>query len=264
MIEEESNLTSKVMEKGCQPGCVLAICLLFGVFGVGMFLTETVRPALQILLAQSWKEIPCVIESSQVGVNGQGEDEFDSINIAYRYTYEGQEYRSKRYGFTPDSRTAPTRGLAVVDRYPPGKQTICFVNPGTPAEAVLNRGWHPEMGAGIIALYFAVLLGAVFFFVRRAAAIWHAKEEAKAQGKTLSGQMAVDEERMNRFGQILVFPLLWNSLVLVAGYAFFFVGESEEVPWWVKILVGAMAFFGFNLLREAVRKYRSAGGKSGK
>lgn len=42
----------------------------------------------------------------------------------------------------------------MVAELPPGTQTICFVNPNDPSEAVIQRGWVPEMWWGLLPIPF--------------------------------------------------------------------------------------------------------------
>ena len=59
---------------------------------------------------------------------------------------------------TMSSNTNVDTRRAIVKAHPAGKQTVCFVNPANPAEAVLNRGASSEMWWGLFPIPF-VLIG---------------------------------------------------------------------------------------------------------
>jgi hypothetical protein len=59
-----------------------------------------------------------------------------------RYVYElaGQGHTGTRVKRVDGATTHEERAQAVVATYPVGRQTVCFVNPNAPEEAVLKRG----------------------------------------------------------------------------------------------------------------------------
>jgi hypothetical protein len=146
--------------------------VFFGIFflaGCGFFYGFFVRPALNIMEARGWVERPCVIESSQVQSHRGDDGTTYSVDILYRYSVDGREYKSSRYHFMGGS-TGGYRGKQdIVRRHPPGRETICYVNPANPNEAVLVRGWTPDMWFGLIPLVFvAVGLIGIIFALRKA------------------------------------------------------------------------------------------------
>ena len=95
-------------------------------------------PLRKVLRARNWLETPCVILSSAVE-----EDATDSGLYRYLVTYEyeiagrsyesrrysfsiaGQGYRPNRFGFSTGATSGYRGKKAVVDRLPPGKETVC-------------------------------------------------------------------------------------------------------------------------------------------
>jgi hypothetical protein len=141
-------------------GCLRLFFLPFFLIGVGFFYGLTIHPALKILAARSWVETPCVIDSSEVqSHSGSKGSRTYSVGITYHYFFADQEYKSDRYYFGSGSSSGWKAKNAVVQKYPPGKETVCFVDPNKPSEAVLNRGWFGELGFGAIGLLFALVGG---------------------------------------------------------------------------------------------------------
>jgi hypothetical protein len=150
----------------------LIMVAFFGVFllvGCGVTYALFVGPVLKIFAARSWAQVPCEIVSSRVKTNSSSDGDTYSVDIVYRYTYQGHPYTSNRYHFITGSSSGYQGKAEVVNRFPPGKQTTCFVNPGTPVDAVLDRNATNGLWFGLIPLVFvAVGAGGVIFTLRRA------------------------------------------------------------------------------------------------
>jgi hypothetical protein len=88
------------------------------------------------------------------------------VSILFHYRYHDTNYTSSHYQFSSGSSSGQAGKQRIVDQYPPGRETVCFVNPADPAEAVLDRGYFGEMAYGLIGLVLA-LVGAVGLFAPR-------------------------------------------------------------------------------------------------
>jgi hypothetical protein len=87
---------------------------------------------------------------------------------------DGKKYRSNRYDFMTGSSSGYQGKKELVDKYLKLKHTVCYVNPESPGDAVLNRDLTWRYGIGLFALIFvavglAVMIDAVFGMKRRAA-----------------------------------------------------------------------------------------------
>jgi len=127
--------------------------VLFGFFGFLALIPVFLLPLVRIVQATTWKETPCTILSSQVGRHS-GKSTTYSIDIAYRYSFDGIEYTAKRYHFVGGSSSGYKGKDAVVKRYRPGSRAVCYVNPRAPSQAVINRGFTSDMWFGLIPLVF--------------------------------------------------------------------------------------------------------------
>lgn len=143
--------------------------LLFALFGAGFLIPLFVMPAWGIVRAQNWKAVPCTIISSQVRTHSDSDGSTYSIDILYRYVYEGKEYQSSRYKFMGGSSSGRSGKQRIVDRYRPGTKATCYVNPDAPYEAVIDRGFTADMLFGLIPLVFVAVGVGGFFGMRRAA-----------------------------------------------------------------------------------------------
>ncbi len=115
-----------------------------------------------------WRETPCTVLDSQV--HHQSRTNKDEVRheyrprIFYEYRFGGTLYRSTRYRLADTYSRQQSGADSILAVYPPGKTTVCFVNPQQPWESMLRSG----MGwSGLqILLPVPLVLGGVFFFFR--------------------------------------------------------------------------------------------------
>ncbi|MDX1502682.1 MAG: DUF3592 domain-containing protein [Thermoanaerobaculia bacterium] len=155
----------------------VAVVGLFGLFflvGTGMLLPFFVWPALDVLEARSWSQVPCEIVESGVRYHRGDDSTTYSVEVLFRYEVDGRKYLSNRYRFLGGSSSGYEGKARVVAEIPPGTRTTCFVDPDAPEEAVLNRGLSGDMLFGLIPLLFALVgaggLWATYRMARRARA----------------------------------------------------------------------------------------------
>jgi hypothetical protein len=151
--------------QGCG-GCFLrGFFLIFLLAGLGMGYFLLFQPLWQIAQARGWEETPCTIRTSEVEVKRGDDSDSHIISITYDYDYDGLPYTGERYHFAISSTNTNARWKRrVVKEHPPGRRTVCYVDPDDPGEAVLERGWTREMWWGLFPLPFlAVGLGGLLF-----------------------------------------------------------------------------------------------------
>jgi hypothetical protein len=131
----------------------LVLCGLFGLV-IGYF--ASARPLYRLHQAQSWAPASCVVVASRVE---EGMDT-SSADITYRYTFGDRQYTSNFYNFVGGQTSDPSAS-AVVAAHPPGKRVRCYVDPGDPRRAVINRSHTREHHLGTA--FFAMFTGIPFF-----------------------------------------------------------------------------------------------------
>jgi Protein of unknown function (DUF3592) len=148
-------------------GCVAGFAIFLMLLGALIFVIATARPLWQMSKAAKWEEVPCRIISSRVRhmpANRHGSTY--GIDIHYSYRFGGHDFEGLRYDFSSGTSSAYAGKQAVVATYPPGRQTVCFVDPLDPTQAVLSRGLPREFWQGIIGL---ALFFAGFFWMKSGA-----------------------------------------------------------------------------------------------
>jgi hypothetical protein len=199
--------------------------IFFGIGSAsGYFL---VFPALtKYLNADEWIETPCVVQSSRVKSHDSDDGTTYSVDIVYEYNFNGQAFRSGKYRFIGGSSSGYAGKAAVVDRYPPGRQTICYVNPDDPAEAVLIRTMGPEALLALIPLIFMIVgLGGFIYALRMDNATGAVGPAGTAPGSPVrvdagSGRMIL-KPQSSAAGKIIVsmaVAAFWNGIVSVFVY----------------------------------------------
>ncbi len=147
--------------RGCS-GCVAWIfALMFFGGGCAMFFFMALRPWVGMLQARSWVATPCTVISSDV----KADEDSLHLSVVFKYSVAQQDYQSDTYCFSSmGSNTANNWKRRVVRDHPAGKQTTCFVNPSNPEEAVIERGWVPDMWWGFFPIPFLLVGGAALLF----------------------------------------------------------------------------------------------------
>lgn len=215
----DSSMSSKATSAK-QAGCLVIFFGIFALFGVGFLYGFFLRPVWKIWSARDWVEVPCVVEASQVHRHSSDDGATYSVDVLYRYEVNGRVFRANRYSFATGSSSGRDGKSRVVRQYPPGRETICFVDPSEPTEAVLNRGFTPEMWFGLIPLVFlGIGVGGIIFAVRKS------RKSAKPQNAGAPGgfpanvrpfSSLVDGERVLKAKQGPWLRLFWG--IIIAGF----------------------------------------------
>jgi hypothetical protein len=187
------------------PKWVFPIAFLFC---LGLLYVILIYPAMRMLRAREWTETPCVIQDSEVSHHSDGTY---SVDISYTYRVGGQTLTSDRYSLTESSSSGFDAKQAIVDRYPAGSRTVCFVNPADPSDAVIERGFTAGLLWGLVPLMFMFFIVMGFISSVRRTRQPNARTEARSRRTSmimLFGTFALA-------GMILSYPLLVSPLMHV-------------------------------------------------
>ena len=226
-------------------GCGVAFLSIFVLIGLGAGWAMLARPVLQVLAARSWVETPCVVVSSRVETHPGSKGSTYSIEVEVQYEFDRRIYRSTRYSFMDAASSGFEGKEAVVRGLPAGSETVCWVDPGDPREAVLVRGITPMFLIGLVPLLFVAAGGggiALLLWSGRAAV---AKAERKAWlpaaerdepvavladgSRVAAAGPAVLEPKatpLAKFFVLTAVALFWNGIVAV--FVYFAVQEWRQ------------------------------------
>jgi hypothetical protein len=250
-------------------GCLFLFCLLF--FGVGAFVFHlmVIRPLFLARAAQGWTEVPCEVVSSEVQRHRGGKSTTYRIDILYAYQVAGRPYRANRYDFSSGSSSGHDAKASIVQRYPAGLKTVCYVNPADPTDAVLSRGMPGEMWLAIIPGAFMAAGAGGMFFAFRQRSRWAGGDRAvSARARPLrrsretvpSAARAADNSseggplvlragssRRLKFVVFLVFAAVWNGVISVF-VAAFLRGEMNSAGWIEGLFLLPFVLIGLGLI----------------
>lgn len=130
----------------------VGISLFFFVFfGMGLvFEVLIIREFGNAISQRFWKKTACTILASDIEEKPRSDTPY-TFTVSYEYEFNSKKYTSAVYkrGYSGSDKYDKVGKL--VERYPVGKETFCYVNPGQPSKAVLKHQ--------------SLLFGLAFFFV---------------------------------------------------------------------------------------------------
>lgn len=148
----------------------LVFAISFGTGGIAVFTSEFLNPYLESREARDWTSVDATVLKSEIKRN----DDSTSINLAYRYSFQGSEYQGDRFELSDASRNFSTQTYKETAKdYPKGSQIPIWINPNNPEQSVFKRNmvitnWIalpfsiPFITIGLCALSYALLNGTAF------------------------------------------------------------------------------------------------------
>jgi len=245
----------------------------FGVFAVGglaMLLGFIGPRALDWVAMRGWVETPAEVIWSRVRSHSGDDGTTYSVDIFYRYEFDGEEHRSNRWSVIGGSSSGRGAKREVVAAHPPGTALSCWVDPEEPWRAVVKRGigWW-----GLMILFplpfLAVGFGGLWYTFFRRGGKEAGARGAKARrvdergGRGALGVGSIDQaprgaverrprsglgKRWARFGGVLFGALFWNGITGV------FVGiawkswQRGEVEWFLTLFMIPFVLIGAALI----------------
>lgn len=216
-----------------------------------------VRPAMRILEARSWEPVSCTIVESRVQEHSGDDGSTYSVAVAFTYSWGGSEHRSDRYKFMGGSSSGYDSKAKIVAALPPGTRTTCWVNPEDPADAVVERGFTPDLLFGLIPLVFflAGLTGVVSLasgsLVHKRSRLPGAAPAAgtmRLRGGAPAGPVALEPAAgpLGKLAGMSFVALFWNGIVALVFQEEIAAIRAGQVP-------GDILFFGiFGLIGVAM------------
>jgi hypothetical protein len=171
-----------------------------------------------------WMPTPCVVVSSRVGTHTGKDSTTYSVDVLYRYTFAGREYRSERYDAVGGSSSGYSGKARIVARYPAGAQTTCYVNPENPSEALLKPGADAGVLFGLVPIVFLAAGLLIVFFGGKKPAANRLPGAPAAGAQPAQGPLELKSSSspaMRVLGAIFV-TIFWNGIVSI------FVSQAVE------------------------------------
>jgi len=200
-----------------------------------------------------WVPTPCVVVSSKVGSHSDSDGTTYSVDILYRYTFGGREYRCDRYDAMGGSSSGYSGKQRIVARYPAGAESTCYVNPASPAEALLKPGADAGVLFGLIPVVFlAAGLLIVIFGGRKPSRSLSGAATPDAQ--SAQGPLALKSSTspvVRVLGTFFV-TIFWNGIVSV--FLFHVIESFQEgsPEWFMALFLVPFVGVGFFLVGATI------------
>ncbi len=207
----------------------LVIGLAFLAAGTGMGFFFGVRPLLQAMESGSWPQVPCRIVSSEVESRRTSDGTTYRVAIRFQYTYEGRQYTGGSHSFDTVWSSGRASKRRIVNEFPVGLETFCYVNPDNPEVAVLTRAvptsaWItlPFAGAFAVAGLF-ILLGSLGFLPEKWKLSLGSAHRRVAQEDLGTAELKPGAGPWGKLTGVSAAAVLWNGVVGV----FLLTGASD-------------------------------------
>ena len=255
----------------------LIVCAVFFTIGAVAFGWGFLPALLEVYAARDWPAVPATVLNSRLQTHAGSGDSADTyrVDILYEYAFAGRTWRSARYQFHGGSTNVGVdEKRALVRRLRPGSETLAYVNPADPAEAVLERGltWDYAFVAIPLAfMLFGLGIGSVLLvgWRRKQAPPLAASQRnlAKPQAVQIAEGEGLARVRTSQpkgcgFAFLIAFTVIWNLIVwktwpfnFPGGFHWFsLVAWAFHLPFLLVGvgLIGLTAWVGLTLLNPTV------------
>lgn len=235
-----------------------AFGIVFIAIGGGTLYAIFIKPMMQEAEASKWPQVPCEIVSSKVQRHRGSKSTTYSIDIRYRYSVDGREYVGTQFNFGGGSSSNRGWKDEVVATLPKGTETLCYVNPSDPMEAVLSVEPTSERWFAFIPGVFVIAGLGMFFGAGRVG-----RGSQTKSGKSLiplsASHAGTDGETQLKsastpgctFAFIALFALFWNGIVWVL------IATLTQEGWFPRIFLSVFALVGLGIAVAAAYQFLS-------
>jgi len=234
---------------------------IFVIVGAGVFVFLCVVPILRWMNAQQWDATECRIINSYVDSHSDSDGTTYSIEIRYRYEYNGRPYNGYRYNFVSGSSSGYKNKRAVVDQYPEGRTKTCYVNPDNPGESVISRDFSLGYLIGCFGLIFvaaglAVIAGGLHGAKKKRSQIelvTHAFDrQGSAPGQTGSVTLKPGATPLTKFLGSVVFCVIWNGISFGILTVMIL---SDDAPIFAYCIIGIFCLIGLGVVALVIHTF---------
>ena len=232
--------------------------LVFMAVGGGLLYAFFIRPMMKESAAAKWPAVPCEILSSKVGRHSGSKGGYTySVDVRYRYKAGGTEFIGAAYNFDTGASGMRKWREEAVASLPPGKRTVCRVNPEDPLDAVLSITPSPDRWFGLIPAVFLIVGLPIFIkapaMARRSKSITGLPRDAlpllSRGGTTGELELKPASSPGCAFVGVTFIALIWNGITwgILLGL--------KPNEWLPRIFLGIFALIGLAIAAGALYQF---------
>lgn len=130
----------------------------FGLIMVGIIILwfMTLSPLIHLKKAQSWVRVPCKIIRSEFSFDEYGA----SGSFSFQYKYDDQVFTRFYYNYEV---LTPDRKRRIADQYENDQETLCYVDPNNPSDAIISNDFSYGYLIGLVGCVF-IFSGLLLFY----------------------------------------------------------------------------------------------------
>ncbi|HSN55897.1 MAG TPA: DUF3592 domain-containing protein [Candidatus Sulfomarinibacteraceae bacterium] len=229
----------------------LGVGLLFAAVGGVLTVILLVIPAVRLVLALGWDEVPATVVASTVRSWSTDDGTSTEADVVYEYSAGGRSWRSNRRSFFPLAASGAEGDRALVERHPPGSSTTCFVDPGRPGRSVLDRSFRPEYLIGLFPLLFlgaGLGLTAHALRARRPAVPEPALEPNRRPEDTAERTLEPAAGPVAKIVAMILIAAFWNGIVGVFVWQLVLSFRRGHPDWFLAVFLIPFVLVGLGLI----------------
>ncbi len=237
--------------KNLGPKVELGVGLIFTAVGGAFSIFLLVIPAVRFVSAMNWVETPTVVESSTIRSWSTDDGTTHRADVLYGYDAAGRHWISNRRTFFSMSSSDYGGCKEVVESYPEGHVTTCFVDPDDPSQSVLDRRLRPVHLIGLFPLAFLVAGLVLVAHSRRARSAPSDHFEAEFASNEPVAVERVLEPQTGPVAKILataIFAAFWNGIVSIFVWQAVKACRSGSPEWFLMIFLIPFVLVGLALI----------------
>jgi len=229
----------------------LGVGLIFAAVGGSLSVFLLILPAARLLSAATWEERPTTVKASTVRSWSTDDGVSHSADVLYEYEIDGRHWISNRRTFFPMSSSGYLDSKAVVDLYPVGSETTCYVDADDPTQSVLDRGFRTVYLIGLFPLVFLLVgLGLTIHALRTRSAVMPGSPGSTDHTETYAAERVLEPEAgpiAKVVGMILI-AALWNGIVSIFVSQAVAAARSGNPEWFLMIFLIPFVLVGLALI----------------
>ena len=144
-MDKKYKVSYRTNSKNTQEPSTIMVGLVVSAFFLvipSFILYNFAQPNISAYQSKNWQMYPCKIIDSEVITRKYPREDrkYHNVKILYEYVINDVKYQSEQCGFGSYSHFSDYEEASdIVRQYPSQKQTVCYVNPANPKDAVLTR-----------------------------------------------------------------------------------------------------------------------------